>query len=382
MEHNVICAGYCIRVIRAVMQEKPVPEMPEGLSLQTLFAFAREHSVEALVFHGLSQLSQDETDPVWKQWNDRAELLLMQSIVQLADRDAVIEDLTGAGMEILPVKGSWLKEAYPQIDFRQMSDLDILIHRKDRELARSRMQEMGFAEEVHEDSSPHHDCYEKKPYTAVELHLQLLPSGSGYDSYYDDIWEKAVPVEGNDRLRKLPPEDEYIFYLLHMKKHMEEFGCGIRTVLDSVVYRDIWPEMDRAYLEAEYRKLGISEYVRKVETLADCWFATGEAVPEALLAMAENVLWAGAYGNLDNGFRMRMEKLKEKYKNPVVVQIVYWTSRVCRPMDEMKFRYPILEKLPVLLPVLWITRILGKLIRKPQALLHHLRQVKEGSKSG
>ena len=382
MEHNVICAQYCISVIRAVMQEKTVPAIPETLSLQALFAFAKEHGVEALVFHGLSMLPQDETDPVWQTWENRAQMLLTQSIVQLAERDVLIEDLTAAGMEILPVKGAWLKEAYPQIDFRQMSDLDILIHRENRNFARSKMLEMGFVEEITEDSSPHHDCYEKKPYTAVELHLQLLPSGSGYDSYYDHIWERTVPAEGNDRLRKLPPEDEYIFCLLHMKKHMEECGCGIRNLLDSAVYRDLWPEMDKSYLEAEYRKLGILEYVHQVEALADCWFVTGEEIPEALQPMAENVLWAGIYGNLDNAFRLRTEALKEKYKNPVVVQIVYWTSRFFRPLEEMKFWYPILEKLPVLLPVFWIMRILGKLIRKPQALLHHVQQVKEGSKRG
>lgn len=167
MERNRICAQYCIDVIRSVMQEKEVPAIPDGVTLQELFAYSKLHSVEALVFNGLSQLEVDETDPVWMYWANRAEMILTQSIVQLADRDIVFAALTEAGMDVLPVKGSWLKEQYPQIDFRQMSDLDMLVHREDRERAREIMFQLGYEEE--QVLSPHHDGYEKKPYNSPAL---------------------------------------------------------------------------------------------------------------------------------------------------------------------------------------------------------------------
>ena len=74
-------------------------------------------------------------------------------------------------------------------------------------------------------------------------------------------------------------------------------------------------------------------------------------------------------------FKQAIPPLKEKYKNPVVFQIVYWVSRFFRPLDEMKCRYRILEKLPVLLPVFWVVRILGKCIEKPGEILHHVKQI-------
>lgn len=383
MQPNPVCAQYCIDLIRAVMLEQVPPAMPEGLSLQTLFAFAKEHSVEVLVFHGLQQLSPDEADPVWRHWENRAQMLLTQSIVQLAERDMVFDHLTQAGMELLPVKGTWLKEQYPQIDFRQMADIDILIHREDRARAKSLLQELDFRPEQGDEVASYHDGYEKPPYMAVEMHVQLLPGSNAYSRYYDSIWEKARPVEENSLLRRLPAEDEYIYYLLHMKKHMEEAGCGIRSILDCVVYRDVYPDMDRDYLEQEYDKLGIWEYVLQVEKLADCWFATGESVPESLAEMADSVLWAGAYGTLENKYRIHLEKLKKKYKNPVVLQCVYWCSRFFRPLEQMKFFYPILEKLPFLLPVFWVTRIVKKLIKKPKALLYHVKQIqREGRADG
>lgn len=381
MERNSICAQYCIDIIRAVMQEHVVPEIPEGVTLQELFDYSKMHSVEALVFSGLSQVEVDETDPVWDHWANRAQMILTQSIVQLADRDIVFAALTEAGMDVLPVKGSWLKEQYPQIDYRQMSDLDMLIRREEREKAREVMFRLGYKEEL--VLSPHHDGYEKAPYTAVELHLQLLPDGDEHCGYYQNIWEKAKPVEGYCSLYRLPVEDEYIFCMLHMKHHLEEMGCGIRMVLDSVVYRNLYPNMDQAYLAQEYRKLGIEDFVKQIENMSDCWFATGEDLPNDLVKTAAFILWSGTYGSLDTAVQNRLDILKEKYKNPALVMTVYWGSRIFRPLDEMKGHYPILKKMPVLLPLFWVLRIAKKVATKPAGLLQHMKEVcKEGVENG
>ena len=74
---------YIISLIRAVMWERPVPPIPEGLSLGELFDYSKSHCVEALVFRGLAQLLPHCEDPVWKGWENRVNQLLAQSIVQL-----------------------------------------------------------------------------------------------------------------------------------------------------------------------------------------------------------------------------------------------------------------------------------------------------------
>ena len=380
MERNSVCARYCIDIIRAVMQEHVVPAIPEGVTLRELFDYSRMHSVEALVFSGLSQVEVDEADPVWDHWANRAQMILTQSIVQLADRDEVFEVLTDAGMDIMPVKGSWLKEQYPQVDYRQMSDLDMLIRKEDRKKARKLLEELGYQKEM-DVTAAHHDGYEKKPYTAIEVHLQLLTVEDKNSSYYEDPWKKAIPLEENPRIYRFRPEDEYIFYFLHMKHHLDEGGCGIRSVLDSHVYRDVYPQMDREYMQQEFRKLGIWEFVQELEALADCWFRTDENTPDQLRTLEECIFWAGAYGTLEMALQNRMEDFK-KYKNPAVRMAAYWLSRFCRPMHEMKLNYPILEKVPVLLPVCWVLRILKKCIYSPQALLVHVRKVFRGVKNG
>lgn len=382
MEYNAICAGYCVGVIRAVMKETPVPPMPQGVTLSELFTFAKMHSVEALVFRGVSTLAVDEADPIWAHWENRAQMLLTQSMVQLAERDALFAVMEEAGVDLLPVKGCWIKELYPDVDYRQMSDLDMLIRKEDRSRVKEILLGMGYAEEGGEVAS-YHDGYEKKPYMAVEMHLQLLASDDPHEPYYRDVWSRAQKVDGTAHLHRLSPEDEYIFYLLHLRKHIEEAGCGIRLILDSVVFRQAYPDMDRVYLEQEFEKLGISGFVRKIERIADCWFATGAALPQELTKLGGEILAAGNYGTLETAFHSRIERFKEKYKHPALAIFMYWCSRLFRPMSEMKNDYPVLERLPVLLPLFWGYRIAKKIVTKPRALLYHFKEIyKGGTKHG
>ena len=376
------CENYCIELIRAVMQEQPVPEIPEGVTLQALFTFAKRHSVEALVYHGLERLDMDEEDPVWQNWCNRAQMILTQSIVQLADRDTIFGVLKSEGIDLLPVKGCWLKEEYPEIDYRQMGDLDILIRKRDRDRIHKKMQELGYEMDAHISRSVH-VSYSKKPYTEVEMHLSLLHWEDSRHSYYDDVWERAKAVEGMEHLYRLSPEDEYIYFILHLQKHVQDAGIGIKAFLDSVVYRQSYPEMDTTYLQCELEKLGVWKLTKQVETLADCWFVTGDEVPLELQTLARNAFTDGVYGTEERMMQQRLQKFEEKYKNPVIRSIAYWSSRIFLPRKEMECWYPILEKIPALLPFCWATRLVMTCIRKPRALLRYTKiALKKGDSNG
>lgn len=367
----ISCHRYCLDLIRAVMQQREVPAIPEDLSLQEIYNFGRLHNVEAMLYHGLCQLEMEEKDPLWQSWGNRAAMLLAQGVVQLSDRDTLFDVLTAAGIPLLPVKGCWLKELYPNMEYRQMVDLDMLIPEAKAQEAREIMLSLGYRTEAFEDS-PNHAGYLKPPYTEVELHVRLLQEDGGY---YDDIWERAERVEGYPCLYRLSSEDEYIYYLQHLNKHLEDAGTGIRSILDCVVYRDAYPEMDREYLKRELERLQLWELAKQVETLSDCWFRTGDGVPQELEQLAQSILYAGSYGTLENRSRQRLEKLQGKYKNPVIRGIVYWAIQFCRPLEEMRRSYPVLKKLPVLLPVFWIIRAVMKFGKNPRTIWHHVKLV-------
>ena len=350
------CAAYCIDLIRCLMQEKPIPQIPEGVSLEDLYAFAKLHGVEAMVFHGLELLDMDEKDPVWQDWRKRTDMLLAQSIVQLTERDALFAALPAAGIPILPVKGCWLKERYPQIDYRQMSDLDILIPKQDASLAAQVMERLGYTGE--EEGADHHSGYTKLPFVSVELHTALLRKENLHHIYYKNVWKKATS-DNDGYVYRLSPEDAYIYYMLHMMNHVLYAGTGIRTFLDSVVYRRSCPNMDRAYLEKEFRKLGIHTFARTAEKLADCWFVTGEAVPEKYEALEESIFAAGTYGReaTVGGDEIVV------FRYPLRFRVSAFWARVFPDREDLAQRYPVLNRLPFLLPLFWLIRIVRVAVR-------------------
>lgn len=347
-------ADYTISLIRALMQEQPVPPIPAGISLQELFAFSKSHSIEALVCRGLFPLLSHSQDPVWKQWENRSNQLLAQSVVQLQERDDLIHTLTQAGIDVLPVKGCWLKELYPDINDRQMCDLDMLIHPEDAASAEAVLLQAGYRRE---DTCLHHISYFKPPNTALELHTRLLSPEEVHSGYFEDPWKKAEPVPGFPRLFQLRAEDEYLFYLVHLYKHLYNGGTGIRSILDQFIFSRSFPNMDREYLERELNALGLSELARQVQTLSRCWFETGEEIPESLQPLAQIIFRAGTYGNPEVQASYRMEQVRKKHRNPVIRVLAYCLPRIFCPLSVMQRSYPILNRLPVLLPVFWVVRI-------------------------
>ncbi len=375
MKTNPVYAQYCICVIRAVMQGLTIPAVPEDLSLKVLFDFAKMHSVEALVYHGLSQLNMQKDDPVWQHWENRADMLVTQSVVQLAERDVLFVLLPSAGINILPVKGCWLKELYPEIDYRQMSDLDILIQPDHEEKARKIMVQQGYFPE--EDAAANHDGYKKTPYMGVELHHSLLPREDPGYPYYEDVWQRAQPVADHPGVFRLSPEDEYIYYMLHLRKHVLYAGTGIRSFLDSVVYRSVKTGMDQNYLHREYETLGITEFVRQVETLSDCWFVKGWDTPDDLKAMEASVFAAGTYGTETKLFQNELHRFQTSFKNPLAVKSLYLLHCLFLPLKDMQELYPVLRKAPVLLPLLWVWRFASRCVAKPKGLLDLVRRTNE-----
>ncbi len=49
MTINKSCAQYCIDLIRCLLQEKEIPQIPKDVALQELFEFSRHHNVEAML---------------------------------------------------------------------------------------------------------------------------------------------------------------------------------------------------------------------------------------------------------------------------------------------------------------------------------------------
>ena len=137
-----------------------------------------------------------------------------------------------------------------------------------------------------------------------------------------------------------------------MIKHVKFGGCGIRAVMD------IYLLLKSNGLESTRKPLkdcGFLTFAEGVENLAKAWFE-GKEKDELSLRLEEYILTGGVYGTFDNKISARQSRQKTKTG--------YFLKRLFMPYRELKFRYPVLQKCPILYPFCLVARWLKLIFNK------------------
>ena len=199
MEIKQSTSDYLIELLRATIHDSVPPEKPEDVQWDDLLKLAVYHKVEEMVFYSVAKVNYKPAGEEAGRWFKQHETNQILDMVQWEEAEAIIKDVTEAGMDILPLKGALMKSMYPRTEFRQMADLDYLVDAKDIDRIRPIMENLGYdATDVGLEDS--HDVYKKLPYMEVEVHRRLLPPTEENHWHTDDIWQRLVPDKENEHL--------------------------------------------------------------------------------------------------------------------------------------------------------------------------------------
>ena len=195
-----------------------------------------------------------------------------------------------------------------------------------------------------------------------ELHRGLF--GTTHEEklyrYYKDVKSRLVKDEGNNYGFHFTDEDFYLYTIAHEYKHYSIRGNGLRSLLDTYVYLQKKTALNFSYIEEETERLGITDFERMNRALALHLFS-GEKLTDEEREILDYLLSSGTYGTLENGIRHKISSLG---------RWGYLKDRVFFPMDRMKENYPVLRRLPVLLPVCWVHRwFVGLFIKRKKMML-------------
>ena len=352
---------YLVDVLRAVLNKETPAPIPEGITEQELCYMAKRHNIDFIAYEGLKAFLQED-GKVHAQWKQRSMQCAMQGVVQLAERDRLYRLFPEARIRILPLKGCLLKEMYPRQEYRQMSDLDILIDGDNALKAKALMEEAGYESEGNFGHT-HHDGYVKKPWCHVELHTQMLYKASKNAEKYKDIWERAYEKQTGDGIWYLTWEDFYIFLLEHFAKHLYNGGSGIRFVMDVHVFLQCkGKELDQKYLKKQLKELELWEFKNLVEQIAENWFEKG--IKGVFEETEELLITSGIYGTKEQYYEVQIGKLQDKYRCRWLARVAYVGEKVFLSYDRMCLLYPFLKKYAILLPFCWIHRIFRIFVKK------------------
>lgn len=279
-----------------------------------------------------------------------------------AERTKLFSFMEQNGIWYLPLKGIILKEYYPAVGMRQMSDQDILFDETYAQDVKQYMVSRGYKVESYGEN--HHDVYEKNPVYNFELHRSLYTSSHKqvWAAYYKNIKEKLLLQDRVSYGQQMTDEDFYIFMVSHAYKHYDGQGTGIRTLLDFYVYLQAKTELDFSYIETECRKLEIEAFEKDSRVL--CKKVFGENAVNTIGSLGDEernmlsyYLGSGVYGSRQQMVKNRLTAYKKEGRH---FARLYYSWHRLFPGMEVYQHYPFSGH-KITLPLCWLYRIFDML---------------------
>lgn len=229
------CGRYLVAVVRAVLRGEEAPALPPELSWKNVFWMANQHSLLAMVFAGVEKQLRAEPE-LQSRWKRACDECLVQTLTQMSEQPRILAAFSEAGLRVLPVKGNVLRALYARPDYRQMSDIDLIVPHEQLVQTEQLMQQLGYQTQPGVEEENELDC-SLPPYLHVEVHDTLLKTNDENYRYYADIWQRAEPDADLPGVFHLRPEDEYLYLLLHFLQHYVEAGGRHPAGVGSLPFR-------------------------------------------------------------------------------------------------------------------------------------------------
>lgn len=362
------CYAMIYLVACGVNRIKPDMKYISDIDMEVLFRLSTYHLVEVLAGTSLKEAGT----ALPEQWTQKLSKSMRKNILFDNERKKIFDFMEQSGIWYLPLKGTVLKDYYPSVGMRQMSDNDILFDGTFSDRVRTYMESQGYVSESHGKGA--HDVYMKNPVYNFELHRTLFEeSGQPIMSrYYADVKERLILNDGSSYGYHFSDEDFYIYTVAHAYKHYSGSGTGIRSLLDFYVYLSAKEQsMDFEYIDRECEKIGLFEFEKQSRALCKKVFGkqaltSYEQFTDSLSAKEQEMLGyylsSGVYGTTERGIKNRISGFREKSGS--TSKFRYLVNRLFPDMEMYKSYYPFFYRHKLLLPIGWLYRLLRMIFSK------------------
>ena len=248
------------------------------------------------------------------------------------------------------LKGSVIRNLYPEPWMRTSCDIDVLVHREDfaktKKLLVERYGYTPYSETTHDEG------FLAPNGSHIELHYTLIEEDeANYSSkILKKIWDNAVLEQGSHCKYQMTDEVFFFYHIAHMAKHIKNGGCGVRPFLD------LW------FLEKEKSLISHQSVIQMLESakmlqfaktaikLSANWFE-GAAGDDATTILQKFVLTGGVYGIFENRFVLQQHDKSRK--------LTYLLSRIFVSKMHLEKIYPSCKIRNWLIPFYQVRRWVG-----------------------
>lgn len=293
---------------------------------------------------------------------------LFQAAAQ-AGRTQMLLRLTGAlngeGIPYAVVKGAVCRALYSRPDLRPSGDEDLFIPAGARERCSAVLDRCGLVLTSSGEGVDH--WIHGGTGLHVEVHTRLFSTGWRAEPILNQWFDRALGrtvttlVEGAE-VRTLAPTDHFLFLVSHGVKHFIAGGLGVRAWCDILTFEENYrDEICRKTVDELLNDVGGREFFLRLLAMGQAllsWENRGWTLPqrEDWGELLDDMMEAGVYGQTSMERRhsaalaLRAAGTGGEQPSPLAV--------LFPPARKLAGRYPILRRVPILLPVMWVRRIL------------------------
>lgn len=348
--------SFFLRILADYAMGRDTPSVPADCDMETVLTLAKKHCVSGIVYKQLRGLVGGS---VFKRLEGEFAGEVFFAQCYETDYAELSAALTQAGIEFLPFKGMELARYHPVPQLRSKGDIDLAIHPADRERSDALLRSLGYAVQRDFDEVWSY----KRDVVSYELHTHIfygeLLNDFDYRAYFDTVWEHTD--NGH-----ITPEFQFVYFMAHTARHIQESGNGFRAFLDMLIAAKYAP-LDWDYVQTELEKIRLLDFTRVCFGLCEYWF--GEKMPLDARTPGESfaeratvkVLEDGIFGHDNAQNEVAAEaKSTEKSKLPYFLAAILSTLRAIFPPYRVMRCVPwysFLDGRPWLLPAAWVYRL-------------------------
>lgn len=346
--------NYLVYLCRcAVTNKQPTCGFPTELDFERFFQFCYDHQLVGLAYDMISKIKTGYEDTqTMLIFKDKHNYAVLKDASREYYFGLVCESFADNGIDFAPLKGAVIKNLYPVPYYRQSSDIDILIRRKDTEKAKLIMEELGFETERFGNPDTT-DNYKIDKFTCVELHKSLIQPRYKQFASCNDIPDRLI-LKGNHEY-VMSDEDFYLFMIAHAAKHLQGSAIGIRSMLDIWIYLRKKPEINWDIINIGIKKCALNRFHERIMQIIGYWFENKECSNEIHI-LADYIAESGWNGSVEHRTAYALNNIGAVNDDLDGIRLKNFVKTAFMDKKNMQKRYPILEKHSLLLPLCWLHR--------------------------
>ncbi len=357
----------------AVRNERAAWEKPvSDADLTAFWTLARSHKLLPAAFAAVCGCESVRQSSLFDACKKQAALQIAQQTQKTSDFLSLYGAMQTAGFHPLVVKGIVCRSLWPNPDLRISADEDLLIAEEEFSSCCQWLRDYGLMP----TGTPSEQSFEvgwrsESGPIYIELHKALFAPDSDalrdLNAFFADAHRNAdiLSTENGVQVLTLCPQEHLLYLLLHAYKHFIHSGFGLRQVCDiGLMARQYAGRIDwqQLYLQCAQAQIllfaaAVFQIARQVFEiqweLTDGWAEISVDHQPMLLDLIDG----GVYGSSEPG-RLHSASVTlnavEAERRSVRSSIL---SSVFPSKSRLAGRYPILNRHPALLPIVWIDRL-------------------------